>query len=94
MTIQNQDFASLFNSVLHTGTLEVDSSGNCFYKHWNVKFTGVGGNKPSFQVDISKLTGDEVNVQVAEIEEGGVLRVLTGEFLRTVETTSQVTHLN
>ena len=88
--ISAHDMSQLFEAELRTGALEVEREGKCFWRKWEITFTGVGGNKPLFQVDASKLIGNNITTTVKETREGGLLRILTGEFLRTPESRTQV----
>lgn len=84
------DMAQVLETGLQTGELAVEYFGDCAAKSWTVTWIGIGGNKPNMVINGSNLGGFQVQVNTTELQQGGLLRVLTGEFLRTPETSPQV----
>ena len=72
------------------GKLEVNRAGSCAGYNWNIEWK-TGGDKNTLEVVKNSLSGQNVQIQVETLKDGGmVYGPLTGEFLQVAETNPQV----
>lgn len=83
--------SAILQRDLRSGQLSVKRTGTCYGYTWEIEWIEIGGNKPAFVADGSKLKGDNVTIGVHTIAEGGlVLAPIPSEFLRLPESKPQV----
>ena len=82
---------NLESQISGIGVLNIKKAFTCTGAEFEISWIKNGGNKPQFQIDASKLVGNEASGEVHTEQDGGIIYgPLSGEFLQLAKTTSQV----
>ncbi|XP_035665207.1 fibrocystin-L-like [Branchiostoma floridae] len=70
---------------------KVTLGGDCSGQIWEVEWNRAGGNQPQMELDGGSLTGDEVEIEVKTVDDGGLFFYeIPGSMTRTAHDTPQV----
>jgi len=82
---------NLESQISDIGVLKIKKTFTCTGAVFEISWIKNGGNKPQFQIDATKLAGNEADGIVNTEQDGGIIYgPLSGEFLQLAKTTSQV----
>ncbi|CAO2602354.1 Pkhd1l1 [Lemmus lemmus] len=85
------DLQFTLQSLEETGQVSVTREGTCAGYSWTIKWKSPCGKQPLLQINDSNITGENANVTVSTIKEGGLFRHrIPGDMLRTPNQQPQV----
>uniref|UniRef100_A0A7N4NVE6 Fibrocystin-L n=1 Tax=Sarcophilus harrisii TaxID=9305 RepID=A0A7N4NVE6_SARHA len=85
------DLQYALQSIPEMGQISVIREGNCAGYSWKIKWRSTCGKQNLLQIKDVNITGEEANVTVTKITEGGLFRQhILGDLLRTTHEQPQV----
>ncbi|XP_013209363.1 fibrocystin-L [Microtus ochrogaster] len=89
--VSASDLQFALQSLEETGQVSVTREGTCAGYSWAIQWKSPRGKQPLLQINDSNITGEEANVSVTTIKEGGLFRHhILGDMLRTPNQQPQV----